>query len=128
MSDLLMLLGLIFAFALVRGMLDHRAKERFERIRVLEAAIQNPAVDRATVHAIAQQIGQTPISAARWMAFVLAIGWLGMFVGAACWIASNYNEAMHEYAAAGIVLCLVGFAFVTYPFALRELEVRRTEA
>lgn len=128
MIDLTLFLGVIFGFVLLRGWLDQRAKERIERIRVLEAAIRNPAVDRATVHQIAEQLhGQKPISAARSMALVLAVGWITLFVGCGM-VLMEINDALPGMRAQAILVAVVGFAMVTYPFALRELELRRSQS
>ena len=125
--DFTMFLCAIFAFVLLRGWLDQRAKERLERIRVLEAAIRNPAVDRATVHQIAEQLtSQKPISAARGMAIVLAIGWVTLFVGGGMMLA-DYLDLIPGIREGSAIVALIGFAVVTYPFALRELELRRSQ-
>jgi hypothetical protein len=58
------------------------------------------------------------------MAWVLAIGWLLMFIGIGVGVAGDSYRGS-DMAAGGIITGLIGFAFVTYPFALRELEARR---
>jgi hypothetical protein len=62
------------------------------------------------------------------MAVMLALGWIALFVGIALWVAgatagSGYGGK--DMVIGGIVTAVVGFGFVTYPFALRELEGRR---
>lgn len=127
MIDLTIFLGVIFGFVLVRGWMDQRSKERIERIRVLEAAIRNPSVDRGTVHQIAEQLnGQKPISAARGMAIVLAVGWITMLVGCGMMLVEA-NDKTQGVGSESVIVAMVGFALVTYPFALRELELRRSQ-
>jgi hypothetical protein len=128
MIDMTIFLSVIFGFVLLRGWLDQRSKERIERIRVLEAAIRNPAVDRATVNQIAEQLnGQKPISAAKGMALVLAVGWITLFVGCGMLLMEIYDE-LPGMRPEAIFVVVVGFAVVTYPFALRELELRRSQS
>ena len=117
----------IFVFVLVRGVLDQRAKERLERIRMLEEALRNPAIDRNTLSALAQQLtGIKPPGAAprRLQALLLALGWLTLFAGLGVWVLGVMTRNP-DASAGGLLTSLIGFGLVTYPFALRELEARR---
>jgi hypothetical protein len=117
----------IFLFVLIRGLVEQRAKERQARLQLLEQALKNPAIDRATITSLAQQLtGARPPSAkpARGLAWLLALGWLTLFSGLGVWVLGIMlgNEGVQ---ASGLLVSLIGFGFVTYPFALRELEARR---
>ncbi|MGE3171582.1 MAG: hypothetical protein AB7O97_03085 [Planctomycetota bacterium] len=130
--ELAAILSSIFSFALIKGMLDHRAKERTERMKLLEQALANPAVDRATLQSLAHQLtGVKPKSnepgRGRGMAWLLALGWLTLFSGLGVWVLGEMI-ASSDVSASGVLTSLVGFGLVTYPFALRELESRRPTA
>lgn len=122
----------IFTFALIKGAMDSRSKARSERTRLLEEALKNPAVDRATVESLAYQLtgARSPRrpneGAGRLMAIVLAFGWMALFVGIGVWVLGEYIRDT-DTVAGGIVTLVVGFGLVTYPFALRELESRRVQ-
>ena len=122
----------IFVFVLIRGILDQRAKERSERTRLLEEALKNPAIDRATLTTLAHQLtGVRPYTAERrtgtGVKLLLVLGWLTLFSGLGIWVLGEMI-ACTDASAAGVLTSIVGFGFVTYPFALRELETRRPAA
>ena len=126
--ELTLILVPIFVFVLLKIVLDHRSNARADNVRLLEEALKNPALDRATIESLTYQLtGARPVRGGgpgRLMAFVLAIGWITLFVGlgvAAIGGITNSESAT----AAGAVTAIIGFGFVTYPFALRELEARR---
>jgi hypothetical protein len=127
--ELALLLTPIFAFVLVRKFLDHRAAERAERLRLLEEALADPKIDRQKLSAVAQQLtGKAPAErAGPAMALLLALGWLTLFSGLGVWILGEMT-AGSDVSAAGVLVSLIGFGLVTYPFALRELEARRPTA
>lgn len=58
------------------------------------------------------------------LAWMLGLGWLTLFSGAGVW-ALGLVSGDQDPKAAGILVMLIGFGFVTYPFALREMEARR---
>lgn len=127
--ELSLILTPIFSFVLLKMMLDHRSNARADNVRLLEEALKNPALDRATIESLTFQLTgarpphRTP-GPSRWLAFLLAIGWIALFTGigiAAIGGITNCDEAI----AGGAVTGIIGFGFVTYPFALRELEARR---
>ena len=110
--ELLYILVPVFAYAALKVVLDHRANARAENLRLLEEALRNPALDRATIESLTHQLtGRRPLrspGAGPAMTFVLSIGWVALFVGIG-----------------GIITAITGFGLVTWPFALRELEARR---
>jgi hypothetical protein len=126
--ELVLILIPIFVFVLLKMVLDHRAAARADNVRLLEEALKSPSVDRATLESLTYQLTghHAPRHAApgRLPAVVLAIGWLAMFVGIGLWIAASL-EHDGDLLVGGIITAVIGFGFVTYPFALRELEARR---
>jgi len=125
--ELVLLIGAILAFVLVRSGMDHRARVRAERTRLLEQALANPNLDRATLTALAQQLtGAKPPQqrARRGLAWLLALGWLTLFSGIGV-LGLGWLLETKDAVAAGVLVAVIGFGVVTYPFALRELEARR---
>lgn len=117
----------IFAFVLIKNVLEQRGQARTEHLKLLEEALKNPAVDRQTLETLTFQLtGKRSVRpASNWfLAFVLAIGWISLFVGAALWVVGGLQNH-DELILAGVVAAIAGFGFVTYPFALRELDARR---
>ena len=126
--ELAIILTPIFIFIVVKMMLEHRATARADNVRLLEEALSNPALDRATIEALTYQLtGHRPPRAggpSRLMATLLAIGWIALFTGLGVWaIGEIINEK--DAVAGGVLTAVIGFGLVTYPFALRELEARR---
>ena|SRR5688572_8707367 len=130
--ELAFLLVPIFVFVLLKMVIDHRAAARADNVRLLEEALKSPHVDRPTLESLTFQLtgyraprqahGPSPT-----MAIVLALGWLSMFVGIGCWIGGEMMRD-RDLTVGGIITALIGFGFVTYPFALRELDARRQNA
>ena len=83
--ELTLILGPIFVFVLLKMMLDQRSKARSENVRLLEEALKNQALDRATIESLAYQLtGNRPPHSTRptaLTAIVLAIGWITLFTG-----------------------------------------------
>lgn len=119
----------IFVFVLLKIILDQRSQARSENVRLLEEALKSPQVDRPTLEALTFQL--TGKRAARregssgFMAFLLAIGWIALFTGIALFAVGQTIHDGEGLFVAGTIVGIIGFAFVTYPFALRELESRR---
>ena len=126
--ELAIILTPIFSFIVVKMMLEQRAKARSDNVRLLEQALKNPALDRATIESLTYQLtghrppragGSSPL-----MATLLAVGWIALFTGLGVWAIGeivNENRAI----TGGVLTALIGFGLVTYPFALRELDARR---
>lgn len=125
--ELVYILVPIFFFVLLKMVLDQRGEARKDNVRLLEEALKNPALDRATIESLAFQLtgARTPRTGGhtRFLAFVLAIGWITLFVGVGIWVIGAMI-GRSEPSAAGVLVSLIGFGIVTYPFALRELEAR----
>jgi len=131
-AELILTVAVVAIAVTLMSFVVQRQRRLTEHTRIIAKALENPAYDRATIESLAFQLtGRRPPApshpeAARrnLMAWVLAIGWLLMFIGIGVGIA---GESCHDndMVVGGIVTGLIGFAFVTYPFALRELEARR---
>jgi len=126
--ELTLILVPIFVFVLLKMILDQRSNARADNVRLLEEALKNPALDRATIESLTYQLtGARPVRGggpSRLMAFLLAIGWIALFTGIGI-AAIGGITSCEEATAGGVVTGIIGFGFVTYPFALRELEARR---
>lgn len=126
--ELVWILCPIFLFILAKMVIEQRANSRADNVRLLEEALKSPTVDRPTLETLTYQLtGNRPVrqpGTSRTLAFVLALGWLGLFTGLGLWLAGEMTNC-GDLTIAGMITSLVGFGFVTYPFALRELEARR---
>jgi hypothetical protein len=126
--ELIFILVPIFAFVLLKMLLDQRAQARKDSVRLLEEALKSPTVDRATLENLTFQVtGKRPMHNAepsRFLAAVLGFGWIMLFVGVALGIAGEFSHD-RDLGVGGIITAVVGFALVTYPFALRELDARK---
>ena len=127
--ELGIILAVIFGFVLVRTGIEQKAKEREQKLEALQKALQNPSLDRATITSLTHQLaGAKPPKEARGagraMAWLLAFGWLTLFSGLGIWVLGEVTVC-RDVSAAGLLVSLIGFGLVTYPFALRELESRR---
>jgi hypothetical protein len=113
----------IFAYRLLRSWLDARERARAQNVRLLEEALKNPAVDRATLDRLTDRLAgssRAPQPAAsgpsRWlMVSLLAAGWVTLFVGLSFWISGDKD---------GLVGVYTGLALLTFPFAVQELDRR----
>ena len=118
----------VFSFLLIKIILDQRAKTRSQNVKLLEEALKSPQVDRPTLETLTYQLtgkrGVRQEGTSGFMAVVLAIGWIALFTGIALVVVSSLIHS-EDLLVAGSIVGIVGFAFVTYPFALRELEARR---
>ena len=130
-------LGTIFIFALIKGWLDARTQANAKHLKLLEEALKNPAVDRATLESLAFQLtgNRAPSSNSttsngitqRSMAIVMSVGWIGLFAGLAILLVGQMNDE-RLLIAVGAIAAIVSFGLVTYPIALRELQARRVSS
>ena len=125
------ILGTIFIFALIKGWLDARTQANAKHLELLEEALKNPSVDRATLESLAFQLtgSRAPSSKGgpqRSLAIVLSVGWIGLFVGLAIWLVGEMNGE-RSLIGSGTMAAIVSFGLITYPFALRELQARRAD-
>ncbi len=130
--ELTLILGSIFAFVLLKGWLEQRTRIHGERARLMQTALEQQHLDRTVLEQLAWQLtGRRPAAerserwARRGRALLLGIGWLSLFGGAACWIVGEMTNTF-DATMTGIILVFGGFAFTTFPLALREMEIRRS--
>lgn len=118
---------LVFSVALVGSWMKRVAKERDKRLELLSQALSRPDLDEATRRLLVQQLGPKPPWISRLLGegrhyaqqYLLAIGWLGCFLGIAVAVSSRRDEEV------GVAIALLSFGLITLPFALREFEKRR---
>ncbi len=126
--ELLYIFVPIFVYAIAKTAIEHRTRAREQNVRLLEEALKSPHIDRPTLESLTYQLTghrARPASGSKFLAIVLAVGWLAVFTGIAMWIAgATMGSGYRDLIVGGIVTGVVGFALVTYPFALRELESR----
>jgi hypothetical protein len=109
-----------------------------ERLRTVQRAIDSGALDEATRRAVLDalaadarraaefwpKLGSFLARAARVIVFVG--GWITLFVGGGVWIAMEVTGGAHRYELqAAMIATFVGFALVTLPMAMREMNGRR---
>jgi hypothetical protein len=126
--DLAIILVPIFVFVLLKIVLDHRAQARSDNVRLLKEALKSPQVDRQILENLTFQLtGNRPIrdqGPGKLLALILAAGWMALFVGIGLWISGSMSRRTDLFGS-GIIVAVIGFGLVTYPFALRELESRK---
>ena len=124
-------LYVIFAFVIAMTIQQNRARERREKLKVLEEAIRSGNLDPAAKQELVGELtgrrapSATPPrhTADRHGAFgrlAFGIGWLGLFLGLGL-IAMDDRDTWE----AGIAVAALSFALVTLPIALKELERER---
>lgn len=124
-------------FGLIKQWMDGRARRESERLRMLEEALKRGDLDDVTRDELVEALTgrqRTPGAppAAAYPANPDAIGWLlklGTFVG---WMALCLGvtffilvSSSYEFQYLGLpaaILSCAGFAMVTFPFVLRELQ------
>jgi hypothetical protein len=117
----------IFAYALIKSWMDGRAKAQSEKVRLLEEALKNPAVDRATVERLADRLAGGAAAGRGGLGgfsrLLFSCGWLAFLGGLALRLFPPDRDPDWKMGATWIAV--LGFALLTYPFAIRELEQRR---
>ena len=117
----------VFAFKLVQRWMDGRQKAESEKIRLLEEALNNPSVDRATVEQLADRLTGRSADARGGLGgfsrLIFSCGWLAFLGGLALWLFPPDRDP--DWKTGAIWLAVLGFALLTYPFAIREVEQRR---
>ena len=121
----------IFAFVIIKGHSEQRAKERARKLQLLEDAIKSGNIDRDLIQELAATFsGKRPAPATPAVerrprgTWFLALGWIGIFVGLGVAGLGSFNSR-EQLVGTGLLVSLISFGITTYPFALRELEARR---
>lgn len=140
----------IFMFVVVIVLINNRAKERQSRLKVLEEALKNGNLDERTRQDLVDALSDRPRSraphqdppqptpAAAYSApaapapapprssgmarFAFAIGWLSLFLGIAL-LAMDDRDCFY----AGMIVAFSGFALMSLPIAVRELDREKPE-
>lgn len=117
----------IFGFALIKSWMDGRAKAESDKVRLLEEALKNPSVDRETVERLADRLAGGAERARSGLGgfsrLLFSLGWLAFLGGLALRLFPPDRDP--DWKMSAIWLAVIGFALLTYPFAIREVEQRR---
>lgn len=111
------MLGLAgMAFALCVVFLGHQSRDRRRRLDLMEQALRNPSlapdVQRELVKALQPMGLPRLLHAAGWFATVGGVGWL-------C------TDPHGQDFRTAVILTIAGFAVITLPLVLRELEGKK---
>lgn len=115
------ILAVIFVFIVVKSVIDGRARTELRRMELIEKAIDSGHIDARMKEELVRGLGRSRLGI---LAHVSALGWVGMFVGLGLMSGSFLTHELYEYRVPGLIVALVCFGVLTYPFALRELEAR----
>ncbi|MGE0143423.1 MAG: hypothetical protein AB7I19_10445 [Planctomycetota bacterium] len=132
LQELLPLAFMVFIFISVMAIVSHRARDRRERLRILEEQLRNGRLDaaaqqRAMDELTGRQAGpavaansDSPHPLAGRSRWLFSLGWIGIFLGIGLTLTGDRDGEE-----AGAILIPLGFAFVTLPIAIREVEMGR---
>ncbi len=135
-QGLVPVIALVFGFVLVVIVLGTRAKQKSERMRLMEKALQASSLDDETRRVLLDQLSGRNQQRPEWLATLsqhlaflsrnafFVVGWIGLFTGIALWVV-GMGFGPEEMGFAGVITALVSFGVVTVPMALREVERRR---
>ena len=135
----------VFLFVVVIILIQNKAKERQNRLKVLEEALKNGNLDENTRQELVNALSDRPVHRKRsepaaatpqptptapaeapkrsgGARFLFAIGWLALFTGIAL-IAMDDHDTWE----AGIMVAFSGFALMSLPIAVRELDREKPE-
>ena len=130
------ILGIILGFVLVVIVLGTRAKQKSDRMRLMEKALQAGSLDDETRRVLLDQLSGRNKQRPEWLTTLsqhlvflsrnafFVVGWIGLFTGIALWVV-GMGFGPEELGLAGVITALVSFGVVTVPMALREVERRR---
>ena len=141
MSSIVWILTVIFVFAFFMRWMDVMAKDRQARMKLLEEAVKAGNLDEDVRHELVAAVTgrrsrrhkqapppaapPSPHRATFFERFFMFVGWMAFLVGAAI-LTWGLSDDCGELVLAGMITGLGGFALVTYPFVIRELESRGT--
>lgn len=120
MESLALILMVVFGFVLARSWLEQRDKHAQARMRLLEQAAAQGTTAPAELERMVESSSRPGVPTA--LALLLLAGWICIFVGITLWLLTRDPDTKWG----GIITAVVGLALATFPFALQELETRRT--
>lgn len=125
-------LCIVFGYTILKSWLEARSRMHAEKIRLIEKALTSGSLDSETIQELAYGLsGKKPPKREKPPgtrgSVILALGWITLFVGIGIAVLGGVTGS-DEPIAAGVLVAVVGFGVTTYPFALRELEARRSGA
>ncbi len=139
MNFVITLLVVIFVFAFFMRWMDMIAKDRQSRMKLLEEAVKAGNLDEQgredLVAAVsgrrprkhhkpaAQAAPASPHRASFLERLFMFVGWMGFLTGGAL-LTYGLADDCQDFILAGILVGLIGFGLLTYPFVIRELESR----
>lgn len=131
-AEAMLLLLVVFGSIAFLTWISHRAQDRRKRFELIEKAIDDRKLDEETRRDILALLGAENRTArgdlpARAIVrrFVFALGWMTMVVGAGLWITGEASDWPLWDIEPAAVATWIGFALVTLPVALEEIENRR---
>lgn len=133
------ILTVIFVFAFFMRWMDVMAKDRQSRMKLLEEAVKAGNLDDEGRHELLAAVtgrrprhrtqaptsAPSPHRASLLERLLLFVGWMSFLVGVALLVYGiGMGRRGEDCFVGGIITGLAGFAFLTYPFVIRELESR----
>lgn len=132
----LTMLVICMAFALTVIVIGLRAKQKGERMRLMEKALQAGSIDDELRRALLDQLSGRNKTRPEWISTLYShllflskhaffvVGWIGLFTGIAMWVV-GMSFGPENLGIAGVITALISFGVVTVPMALREVERRK---
>lgn len=130
------LLVLVLGFSLTVILIGIRAKQKGDRMRLMEKTLQAGSLDDETRSVLLDRLSGRDKQRPEWVSTlyqhllflsrhaVFVVGWIGLFIGIAMLVV-GMGFGPGEMGYAGVFTALVSFGIVTVPLALREVERRR---
>ena len=132
----LMVLAMLMGFALIVIGVSIRAKQKNDRMRLMEKALHANTLDDELRRQLLDHLSGRNQPRPQWLETLsrhlvflsknalFVVGWLGLFTGIALFVVGAAYD-LEGLGIAGGISSLVSFGIVTVPLALREVERRR---
>lgn len=128
MSTAVLIVAIVFGAIFLRHWLDTEAQQHRERLRLMEKAIDSGQLDRKQLDELTAALtGRKPRPRdgdSLLQRICVGAGWIGLFVGIAVFAVGQFGYD-RDATISGIVIAVISFGVVTFPFALREYDARR---
>lgn len=127
MTTAVLIVAIVFGAIFLRHWLDAESEHARDRMRLLEKAIDSGQLDRQQLDELTGVLsGRKPRPKRREGAlerFAVGAGWIGIFIGIGAFLvgAVAYDA---DARISGIVIAVISFGIVTFPFAIREYDAR----